>query len=170
MGEVLALRWLNVDLDAGRLEVVATSQRVRGSSVFCEPKTTQSRRNVRLSATATASLRSHKGRQAEERLRTVAWEDGDVVFPDEVGASLRRIPSAAGVFGGARSRKGQPDPLPRSSPHCGKPPDGRESAREDRERDARPRSDRDMLDLYSHVTPTMQEEATAVMDGIVSGR
>jgi len=26
------------------------------------------------------------------------------------------------------------------------------------------------LDLYSHVTPTMQEEAAVVMDGIASGR
>lgn len=168
-GELLALRWRNVDLDAARLEVVATLQRVDGAPVFGEPKTPKSRRRVSLSATATAALRSHRGRQAEERLKAVAWEDGDVVFSDEVGrpydaSRLRR------EFWAVLERAG----LPRIRFH-----DLRHTAATllmAENQHAKIVSEllghsttAITLDLYSHVTPTMQEEAAIVMDGIVSG-
>jgi integrase len=52
-GELLALRWEDVDLDAGVL-------RVRGT------KMARSRRTVKLSQTVLEALRSHLARQLEE--------------------------------------------------------------------------------------------------------
>ena len=48
-GELLALRWRNLDLDSGTLTVVVTAYRLgNGDYIFKEPKTPQSRRTVTL--------------------------------------------------------------------------------------------------------------------------
>ena len=49
-GEALALRWTDVDLDAGLLTVRGTLGRVGGKLVVSEPKTDRSRRTVPLGA------------------------------------------------------------------------------------------------------------------------
>ncbi len=56
-GELLALRWPNLDLDAARLEVRHTLQRLPGEWSFEEPKTGHRRRQIRLSSTAVNALR-----------------------------------------------------------------------------------------------------------------
>jgi integrase len=68
-GEALALRWSDVDLDAGMLRVRGTLARVDGALVITEPKTAKSRRSVPLSATAQRVLRDVRTTQAAERLR-----------------------------------------------------------------------------------------------------
>jgi integrase len=44
--EVLGLRWRDVDLDAGWLQVTQTLQRIEGQLRFLPPKTRHSRRTV----------------------------------------------------------------------------------------------------------------------------
>ena len=67
-GELLGLRWQDVELDAGRLAVRQALQRQRGNGlVFVEPKTPRSRRTVVLSRLAIAALREHRDRQAFAR-------------------------------------------------------------------------------------------------------
>ena len=46
-GELLGLRWEDIDLDAGALEVVQTLQRVGGALRFVRPKTADSARTIR---------------------------------------------------------------------------------------------------------------------------
>ena len=60
-GEALALRWSDVDLDAGVLRVRGTLARVDGALVVTEPKTAKSRRSVRflLHGPAGASRGTH---------------------------------------------------------------------------------------------------------------
>lgn len=95
-GELLALHWRDVDLDAGVLQVRGTLHRVPGVSVsavgpksglvISEPKTSKSRRKVRLSGLAVAALRTHRVRQAQERLAMgVLWDDQDLVFTNSIG-------------------------------------------------------------------------------------
>ncbi len=90
--EALGLRWGDVDLEGGKLTVQRTIQRVNGRYEFFEPKTARSRRTVALPAPVAASLRQHRSRQTEERLRIgPAWEGdawGDLVFTDERGCPL----------------------------------------------------------------------------------
>jgi integrase len=89
MGEILALRWRDVDLDARRLHVRATLQRVNGAWSFAEPKTAKSRRSIVLSARAILALRSHRARQLAEIAQAGdLWVSYDLVFPGRTGAPL----------------------------------------------------------------------------------
>lgn len=90
--EALGLRWSDVDLDEATLDVLRTLQRIDRAYRFLEPKTTHSRRTIALPSPVVASLREHRGRQIEERLRTgAAWQGEQwegLVFADEVGSPL----------------------------------------------------------------------------------
>ncbi|WP_406677721.1 site-specific integrase [Moorella sp. ACPs] len=75
-GELLALRWQDVDLKAGVLSVKQNLVRVRNHGaapgerktrlVFQEPKTPQSRRTVSIPEYALTELKRHKARQNQE--------------------------------------------------------------------------------------------------------
>jgi len=68
-GELLGVRWSDINLDKGALRVAQQLQRIRGQLVFSEPKSKKSRRTITLSASVVAALRAHRARQLEERLR-----------------------------------------------------------------------------------------------------
>ena len=77
-GELLALRWDDVDLDAGVL-------RVRGT------KTARSRRSVKLSRTALQALQSHLERQLAEIDRaSSSWRENGLVFATHTGTPMDR--------------------------------------------------------------------------------
>jgi integrase len=89
-GEVLALRWQDVDLSAGRLSVVRSLTVVGGyETQFSEPKTSRGKRSVALDPQTVKILKEHQGRQMLERtLMGEAYEDGDLVFAREDGSHL----------------------------------------------------------------------------------
>ncbi len=92
-GELLGLRWSDIDLDAGQLAVrrslVAGSVGSRGGAVFDAPKNNKSRRTVKLTDFAVEALRRHKAAQNEERLKLGStWEDYGLVFPNRVGKPM----------------------------------------------------------------------------------
>jgi integrase len=93
-GEALALRWFDVDLDAGVLRVRGTLARVDGALVVTEPKTAKSRRSVPLSSTAQRVLREVHTSQAEERIRAgSAWQEtGYVSQPSSARHTSRVTP------------------------------------------------------------------------------
>lgn len=90
IGELLALRWDDLDLDAGKLAVRRSLQRQRGAGlVFVHPKTDRSRRTVHLSQRAISALREHRTRQLEHRLAIgAAWHDQGLVFANATGGPL----------------------------------------------------------------------------------
>ena len=108
-GEILALQWSATDLDAGRIHVERTLQKVRGEISFVAPKTDRSRRAVSLPASVMERLRRYRKEQAERRLALgAAWVDGDLVIdngrgapldPDSLSHAFARIAAAAGVPG-----------------------------------------------------------------------
>jgi integrase len=63
-GQVLALRWSDVDLNAGLLMVWSTLGRVGGRLVTSEPKTDRSRRTVRVAPPLVIMLRAHRAERA----------------------------------------------------------------------------------------------------------
>lgn len=95
-GELLGLRWSDVDLDGGTLRVSKALQRVAGTLQFVEPKSRSSHRVLALPAAAQAALRTHRVRQAEERLASGAlwggedarWLDADLVFTTAMGTAI----------------------------------------------------------------------------------
>lgn len=173
-GETLGLTWEDIDLDAGTLSVRRTLQRVRREWVFSEPKTAKSRRTVPLPEPVARALREHRNRQLEERLRVgPGWEGGkwgDLVFPDELGRPLsgfhvlRRFRSLLKLAG-----------LPRMRYH-----DLRHGAASLMAAQGVPaRIAMELLghsqiattmNVYTHVTPQDQREASAKVSEAIGGR
>ncbi len=88
-GEALALRWEDVNLDRGHLQVKATVQRVGGKLVRAEmPKTKSSRRALPLPAVVVEALRAHRAAQVQERLASAVWIDDALVFTTGIGTPL----------------------------------------------------------------------------------
>jgi len=91
-GEILGLRWRDLDLDAAlTLTVRGQLQRVHG--VFChvEPKTVKSARTIPLAPNLVAMLKAHKASQTRRRLLLgKLWSNAlDLVFTNDGGGPLR---------------------------------------------------------------------------------
>ncbi len=89
-GEILGLKWEDLDLKEGVLHVRRTLAWVDGGFRFLEPKTEKSRRTIVLPAVAVAALKRHKARQAEERLALGDWAYPDLVFTTRIGTPLAK--------------------------------------------------------------------------------
>jgi integrase len=75
-GELLALRWDDIDLGSRQLQVRRAMQRVNGKLQVAEPKTSSSRGTVVLPRFAMRHLREHKNRQdAERQALGDAWRE-----------------------------------------------------------------------------------------------
>ncbi|MGV0740335.1 tyrosine-type recombinase/integrase [Mycobacterium syngnathidarum] len=85
-GEVAGLRWSDVDLDKGELTVAGIVVRVEKALAWTAPKTDRSRRRIPLTPGLVTELKSHRTRQAAERLAAGdQWADTGAVFATEVG-------------------------------------------------------------------------------------
>ncbi|MEX2625923.1 MAG: site-specific integrase [Ilumatobacteraceae bacterium] len=89
-GEVLGLRWRDVDFDLGQIAVAHTITRAGKELVMGPPKTPRSRRNVYLDKRTLAALKEHRKHQREQRLAVgPAWDGGlDLVVCDEIGRPI----------------------------------------------------------------------------------
>ncbi|HJZ32100.1 MAG TPA: site-specific integrase [Hyphomicrobiaceae bacterium] len=106
-GEALALRWQDVDLDAGVLRVEqAFEQTKRGGLRLKEPKTRYGRRTVTLPPSTVSELRAHKKAQQELRLAcglggraTLVFDhfDGSPLSPDVITHQWHAAMKAAGL-------------------------------------------------------------------------
>jgi integrase len=87
-GEALGLRWADVDLEAGRAAIRQSVGAISGRVVVGKPKSRKAR-VIDLDPTTITVLRSHKARQAQERLLLGAgYRDGGLVFCTELGEVL----------------------------------------------------------------------------------
>jgi len=168
-GELLALNWEHVDLDGGTVQVRGTLQRTSDGLAIAEPKTASSRRQVVLTTQAIGQLRRHWVAQAQERLRLgAAWEDTGLVFANEIGRPVEAGNVVNRHFLPALRRAD----LPRIRFH-----DLRHTAATLLLSEGiHPKIVSEMLghsqiavtlDLYSHVTPTMQQAAAEAMDAVL---
>ena len=106
-GEVVGLRWVDVDLDRAVASVVHTITTVHGRPVESTTKTAKSRRRVSLDASSVIVLRAHRAAQRKERLLVGAgWIDHGLVFcrsdgsplhPDLVTRRFRTLVEQAGL-------------------------------------------------------------------------
>lgn len=90
LGELLALRWDDVDLDGRRLQVRRTLQRIKGKGIVTgQPKSTKGRRQIVLPGPVVEGLRHWRIQQKEERLIAgQRWQDTGYVFTTGVGTSI----------------------------------------------------------------------------------
>lgn len=88
-GELLGLRWANVDLEMRAVSVRNQVKRTKGEYAFARLKTKESRRILSIPLFLVNLLREHRARQLEERLRLgSAWTDLDLVFPSSLGTPM----------------------------------------------------------------------------------
>ena len=89
-GELLGLRWEDLDLDARLLHVRETVQRVQGAGLIVgPPKSARSRRSVPVPDMCVRTLREHRLVQVEERLLAgEGWIDSGRVFTSSAGTIL----------------------------------------------------------------------------------
>jgi integrase len=87
-GELQGLKWEDLDLEAGMLQVRRTCSEPKGGHIFEAPKSGKGR-NIRLTQSAVAALRIHRRRQLEERMyKADLWQEQGLVFPSTVGTPL----------------------------------------------------------------------------------
>jgi integrase len=161
-GEIAALRWRNVDLDAGQIAIVASVEQTKAG---CREKETKSGRvrTVALSATVVEELRQHRLKQAEGLLRlgirrhddhhVVTQADGAPLQPNSIGHAFMMFLRATGLqrirfhdlrHSHATQMLGVHPKI--ASERLGHAKVGT------------------TLDLYSHVLPGMQADAAARVD------
>jgi integrase len=88
-GELLGLRWVDVDLDLARVAIRQTLVLAGRQVVTSEPKTSRGRRSIALDPRTVAALRAWRAAQAAERLQWgSAWTDSGMVFTREDGTPI----------------------------------------------------------------------------------
>ena len=88
-GELLGLRWQDVDLDRRTMTLTQTIQTIEEKIETDGPKSRGSRRTLPIPEPVLDALRRWKARQAAERLRLgPAWTESGLVFTSTVGTPL----------------------------------------------------------------------------------
>jgi integrase len=89
-GEILALRWSDIDLAKGTIQVSRTVNYLpKIHFVEGEPKTESGKRTVQLSRFMVDLLRKHHTLQLEQKIKVRdRWRDQDLVFPNSVGGFM----------------------------------------------------------------------------------
>lgn len=170
-GEALGLRWKDFNIDTGLIHIqqsVVADKSNGGSPVIQNrTKTRTGARTVRLTEDTVDVLKAHRKAQNEIRLASAEWEDNDLIVctaqgkpinPSNVSAAFKRLVALAGVpeirvhdlrhtSATLLLRAGVPTKI--VSERLGHASVGITS------------------DLYSHVTPDMQESASVAMSNIL---
>jgi integrase len=171
MGELLGLRWRDIDLTARSIALQQQLQWLAGHGyVMRAVKTHRSRRPISIDLDLVDVLRSYKVRQNADRLQAGdLWKGNDLVFtnelgehltPDQVRRSLLRALKAAG--------------LPRIRPHDLRHTHAslllrlRTPMKVVQERLGHS-SFAVTADIYSHVAPDLQEQAAGLLGAALRG-
>lgn len=169
-GELLALYWGDVDMEAAALQVRGTLQRTKGALTVTEPKTAHSRRRVALTGLAVEALRRHRVRQAQERLLLgVPGQDHGLVFCRPDGRPLDGSGLLRTDFYPLLKRAGLPQVRFHDLRHS--------AATLLLSQGVHPKIVSELLghttirvtmDIYSHVLPDMQREAVVAMERLLT--
>jgi integrase len=88
-GEVLGLRWKDIDWERKRLHVKQCVEVLDGAAHLTTPKTAAALRSVTLFTESVAALVAHRKRQIERRLAAgSSWQDNDLIFATPTGGPL----------------------------------------------------------------------------------
>jgi integrase len=106
-GELLALRWSNIDFDHNRLLVLHSVDYIaKHGYVTGEPKTSAGKRWISFPEFLLDMLKRHQTEQLELQKTAKKWQDNDLVFPNlsggylhpnHMGEKFRRILKEAGL-------------------------------------------------------------------------
>ncbi len=191
--EIMALKWEDLDLEGGWVRITKTLVRVKKEWFLREPKTRRGRRSIKLQSETVDALERHKRKQLERKLKLGAdWPDHGFVFVTVLGGPQERHNVVSRHFKSALKRLAE-NLHPAEEDGYLSP--AQKAKRDDLMRvrlyDLRhtcatlallagvnPKVVSEMLghasivitlDTYSHVLPTMHEDASEKIAGILFG-
>ena len=170
-GELLALKWDDVDLEAGALSVRRSVSEGEGGPVIREETKTSGGRRLELLPVAVEALKKHRFRQNEQRLRYRGlWTDLDLVFPSTTGTIMRRNNLHRRSYKPLLKRAGLPDIRLYDLRHTFATLmfENREQLKLVSEMLGHA-SVKQTADTYTHVSPTMHREAAMRLNDFLSG-
>ena len=169
-GELLALKWSDLNWQSGTIHVQRQVQRIKGQGlVFCPPKTRAGRRTLQFGEKTLETLRKQFERC--KLLKSAAgdnWKDHNLIFPSTVGTPL----------GGSSISKNFKAQLEKAGVKNIRFHDLRHTAASLMLNNGVPvivvskilghSKTSTTLDIYGHLIPVMQESAARIMDEIVT--
>jgi len=169
-GELLGLKWEDVDFEAGYITITRELEWVRGQGlVFQEPKTPKSRRRVPLCKTALEILRKIRKEQAQDRLLAGGigeWQENNLVFCQGLGQPIRPSNFSKQVKKLA-VRAGYPDITPHSLRHTfASILLARGASMNEVQALLGHESYSTTADIYSHILPGTLEKTVKLLDSI----
>jgi integrase len=169
-GELLGLKWDDIDLQARTLQVRRALTTAKGGPRLAAPKTKGSRRRVSLTRVAAQAFKGHLERQLEEIDRADSlWQEYGLVFASETGAPLDRRDLTSRRFKPLLERAGLPHFRFHDLRHT--------CATLLLTQNVNPKVVSEMLghssiaitlDTYSHVLPNMQDSAARALEEALS--
>jgi integrase len=169
IGELLGLRWQDVDLEHAVLRVRRTKSTAKSGPRFTAPKNGKGR-SITLTRRAVDALSAHRAAQNAERLKAGSlWQDHGLVFATHGGTPLDSHNVARTSFKPLLKRAGLPDIRFHDLRHT--------CATLLLSRGHHPRLVQDLLghasaaltlDRYSHVMPGMGDQTAAAMEAALS--
>ncbi|HEY6284837.1 MAG TPA: site-specific integrase [Ktedonobacteraceae bacterium] len=180
-GELMGLKWQDINLDTGTLQVRRLLSRVPSKMpgkgyVEAEPKTQKSRRSVVIAPFALEALKHHRERQLEAKIKVGRlWQDHDYVFCTSIGTHLNPTRDMLDQLKALLKKAGLPDIRFHDLRHS--------AATLLLSVGVHPKVVQEILghsqisitmDVYSHVLPGMQQDAMSrlnaiLKEGITSG-
>lgn len=169
-GELLGLRWQDLDLERATLSVRQALHRVSGKPVFEGPKTERSRRSIALPASVVAALRRHRTQQAREKLMLGQdYDDHGLVFCQPNGRPFDAKNLVQWRFKPLLRKAGLPDTRFHDLRHTCATLMLAEGVHPKIVSERLGHSTVTLtLDTYSHVLPDMQREAAEKLDALLS--
>ncbi len=169
-GEILGLKWSDLDWQSKRLHIQRQVQRIKGKGlVFCEPKSASGRRMIVLGQSTIEKLREYKRDQETTRIHVGSkWKDNDLIFPSPYGEPLD---STIVVKAYKRSLKaaGLPEIRFHDLRHTAATLMLQQGINPKIVQERLGHSDISLtLNTYSHVLPNMQEVAAEKMDELLT--
>jgi integrase len=170
-GEALGLRWQDVDLNTGRLRVVQTLLSINGKIAVSEPKTARGRRPIALDPATVAVLREHRREVLEERMLVAPDHYDEGLVFSRVDGSALRPETVSSTFLRQQGKVNVPRLTVKGLRHTW--------ATLALEQGIHPKVVQERLghttvnitlQVYSHVSPTLQDEAASQIAGLILGR
>lgn len=175
-GELMGLKWQDIDFANGTLQVRRILTRVPTQLpgkgfVEAEPKTQKSRRNIVIAPLALEALKQHRIRQLEAKLKVgPLWQDHDYVFCTSIGTHLNPTRDILDELKKLLQKAGLPDIRFHDLRHSAATLLLNAGVHPKVVQEILGHSNISMtMDVYSHVLPTMQREAMNKLNDTLQG-
>jgi integrase len=168
-GEILGLKWSDLDWKTKRLQVKRQVQRLSGGGlVLTEPKSAAGKRMIILSSATVAVLQKHLNSQQDEKMFAMEnWQENDFIFPSTIGTPLDPS-NMSRDFKNTLKMAGLPNIRFHDLRHTAATLMLSQGIHPKIVQERLGHSDISLtLNTYSHVLPSLQEDAAEKMDEIL---